>query len=114
MCKSCQNVWQTSLLIQVTSMTLSSICFWCDNDKNLSDNQVIYLSDIDSSTIKVTQQGSAVLKYKSDHGEANTKMFTYGKCIFTEHSIKKMNISSPDTDVAVICFQLISCLESIN
>ena len=114
MCKSSQNVWQTSLLIQVTSMTLSSIFFWCGNDKILSDNQVIYFSDIDSSTIKVTQQSSAVLKYKSDHGEADTKIFRYGKCIFTEHSIKKINISSPDTDVAVIYFQLISRLESIN
>ena len=84
-------------------------------DEKLSDNQVIYLVDIDGSTIKITQQGSAVSEFKSDHEEADTKMFAYGKYIATEHSIKEMIISSPDTDVAVIsCFQKISFLESID
>ena len=42
-------------------------------------------------------------------------MFAYGKYIATEQPIKKMIISFPDTDVAVIsCFQKISCLESID
>ena len=84
-------------------------------NKKLSDNQVIYLADIDGSTIKVTQHGSTVLEFKSDHEEADTKMFAYGKYIVTEHPIRKMIISSPDTDVAVIsCFQKSSHLESID
>ena len=84
-------------------------------DEKLSDNQVVYLTDTDGSTIKITQQGYAVLEFISDHGEADTKMFAYGKYITTEHLIKKMIISSPDTDVAVIsCFQKISCFESID
>ena len=84
-------------------------------DEKLSDNQVVYLTDTDGSTIKITQQGYAVLEFISDHGEADTKMFAYGKYITTEHLIKKMIISSPDTDVAVIsCFQKISCLESMD
>ena len=55
----------------------------------------MYLADIDGSTIKITQQGSAVLELKSDHEEADTKMFAYGKYIATEHPIKKMIIFSP-------------------
>ena len=77
-------------------------------DKKLSDNQVIYLAYMDGSTRKIMQQGSAVLEFKTDHEEADTKMLAYGKYIATEHPIKKMIISSPDTDVAVIsCFQKI-------
>ena len=71
-------------------------------DKKLSDKQVIYLADIDGSTIKATQQGSAVLEFKSNHEEADTKMLAYGKYIVTVHPVKKMIISSPDTVVAVI------------
>ena len=74
-----------------------------------------YFADIDGSTIKITQQGSVVFEFKSDHGEANTKMFAYGKDIATEHLISKMIISFPDTGVAVISsFQKISCLDSID
>ena len=66
---------------------------------------MIYLADIDGSTIKITQQVSAVLEFRKDHEEADSKMFAYGKYIATEHPIKKMIISSQDTDVAVIsCF----------
>ena len=76
---------------------------------------MIYLADINDSTIKITQQGSAVLEFKCDHWEDDTKMFAYGKYIATEHPIKKIIISSPDNDVAVIsCFQKISCLEPID
>ena len=84
-------------------------------NKKLYDNQVMYLADIDGSTIKLLQQCSAVLEFKSDHEEADTKIFAYEKYIATEHPIKKMIISSPDTDVAVMsCFLKISCLESID
>ena len=42
-------------------------------------------------------------------------MLAYWKYIATEHPIKKMIISSPDTYVtAISCFQKISCLESID
>ena len=54
----------------------------------------MYLADIDGSTIKITQQGSAVLEHKSDHKKADTKMFAYRKYIATEHPIKKMIIFS--------------------
>ena len=84
-------------------------------NKKLYDNQVMYLADIDGSTIKLLQQCSAVLEFKSDHEEADTKMFAYEKYIATEHPIKKMIIFSPDTNVAVMsCFLKISCLESID
>ena len=76
---------------------------------------MIYLAGIDGLTIKITQQASAVLEFKSDHEEADNKMFAYGKYIATEHPIKKMIITFPDSDVSVIsCFQKISCLESID
>ena len=76
---------------------------------------MIHLADIDGSTIKITQQGSAVLEFKSNQDKADTKMFAYRKYIAREHPIKKMIISSPDTDVTVIsCFQKISCLESLD
>ena len=76
---------------------------------------MIYLAYMDGSTRKIMQQGSAVLEFKTDHEEADTKMLAYGKYIATEHPIKKMIISSADTDVAVIsCFQKISCLKSID
>ena len=84
-------------------------------DNKLSDNQLIYLAYIDVSTIEIMQQGSANLELKIDHEEVDTKMLAYGKYIATEHPIKKMIISSPDTDVAVIsCFQKTSCLESMD
>ena len=74
-----------------------------------------YFADIDGSTTKITQQGSVVFEFKSDHGEGDTKMFAYGKDIATEHLIRKMIISFPDTEVTVrSCFQKISCLDSID
>lgn len=67
---------------------------------------MINLPDIDGSTIKIMQQGSTVFEFKSNQDKADTKMFAYRKYIATEHLIKKMIISSPDTDVTVIsCFQ---------
>ena len=62
----------------------------------MSDNQS------DGSAINIAQQGSAVLEFKSDHEEAEAKMFAYRKYIATEHLMKKIIISSPDADVAVI------------
>ena len=59
---------------------------------------MVYLADTDGSTIKIRQQDSAVLEFKDDHEEANTKII----------------IVSPDTYVTVVCFQKISCLESID
>ena len=35
---------------------------------------MIYLADTDGSTIKIRQQDSAVLEFKDDHEEANTKI----------------------------------------
>ena len=83
-------------------------------DKKLSYNQVIYLADTDGSTIKIPQQDSAVLEFKDDHEEANTQMFANLKYSATRHLIKKIIIVSPDTYVTVVCFQKISCLESID
>ena len=63
---------------------------------------MIYLADIDGSTIKITQQESAASEFKSDHEEVDTKMFASGKNIATENPIKRMIISSPYTDFAVM------------
>ena len=73
-----------------------------------------YFADIDGSTVKITQQGSIVFEFKSDHGEAETTMFAHGKDTATEHLIRKMIISFPDTGAAVVsCFQKI-CPNSID
>ena len=41
-------------------------------------------------------------------------MFANLKYSATRHLIKKIIIVSPDTYVTVVCFQKISCLESID
>ena len=79
-------------------------------------NQKLLLSLPDGNTIMVESGGIHFLSLHSDHEEADSKMFVFAKFMLNEFATHRLIISSPDTDVAVLCcyhyyHSLQGCLE---
>ena len=82
---------------------------------NLNINQKVYLARLDGNTTKIEKTGVSHVEFKSDHEEADSKMFSYCKFVLSAHTgIDRLIIDSPNTDVAVICcYQHASSLSNV-
>ena len=81
----------------------------------LQDNQILILTHLDGSTDKITCQSSSKFNWSTDHKEADSKMFVFCKYLLDNYNILRINISSPDTDVAVIaCYQFVENLSLLD
>ena len=82
----------------------------------LKEGQKLLLSLLDGNTIIIERGNVHDLSLYSDHEEADSKMFVFAKYMITEYAIQRLIISSPDTDVFVLCcyhyyYSLQGCLE---
>lgn len=77
----------------------------------LKKDQIIYLANTDGSMVQVIKGSSTNLAFVSDHKEADSKMIAFCKFLLSQ-SLERMIISSPDTDVLVICcYHKLCCLD---
>ena len=75
----------------------------------LNSSQTNYLGNPDRTTDRVTSQSRERIGFYCDHEEVDTKMVTYIKFLFDNIRLSRVNIVSPDSDVAVI-----SLYQSVN
>ena len=69
----------------------------------LVENQRLLLSLLDGSTITITNGVIHNLSLSCDHEEADSKMFVFASYMVSEFGVQRIILSSPDTDVAVLC-----------
>ena len=70
----------------------------------IKENQKLILSFLDGTASIVTSEYiTQVSSLTSDHEEADSKMFVFANYMLHNLSVQRFIISSPDTDVAVLC-----------
>lgn len=80
----------------------------------LTETQVVYLANIDGTTTEVRKDAVTDIDLVSDHEEADSKMLVYCKYML-QHPLRRLIVSSPDTDVLVICcYHMTCCLSSLH
>ena len=68
----------------------------------LQEGQIVYFANLDGTTMEVQKDHSNQVELKSDQEEADSKMLVYCKYLLC-HPLTRIILSSPDTDVLVIC-----------
>ena len=68
----------------------------------LRENQQLVIALPNGNTVVVGRGMTMDPNIVSDHEEADSKMFVYAK-YHADHGAKQIIITSPDTDVAVLC-----------
>ena len=112
------NILATYLGNSKNKMTLVNYVFsrWRKHiPEKLSPCQHVILANMDGTCVELCETGCTELDWECDHEEADSKMFVYCKYLATRYELSRIIISSPDTDVAVICcYQHVTSLSSLT
>ena len=86
---------------------------WCKTMQNkLTEHQSVVLADEEGYAVIVTQTGTSnIPELYSDHEEADSRMFAHAKYAVDNQEAGRIVITSPDTDVAVLCIYHFSELD---
>ena len=79
----------------------------------LTEGQTVYLANTDGTTTEVKINSVTNIDLLSNREEAESKILVYCKYML-RYSLRRLVLSSPDTDVLVICcFHISCCLTSL-